>query len=133
MKISNQILREALRVSRVNNTPDRHAEYGNYHHFSFLIWKGKILTWATNKNSGCSHIQFGYTSHSKTHSEFEVLRKRKNWVKLDGCAVVNVRLSKINTTKVSAPCSACKNLLQYNGIKTVYYTTENDEFERLEL
>lgn len=133
MKIKHSILREALRVSKLNNTPDRHAEYGNYHHFSFLIWEGKILTWATNKNSGCSHIQFGYTAHSKTHSEFEVLRKRKGWVSLGKCAIINVRLSKNNETKVSAPCMVCKKLLRYNGIKTVYYTITGNTFERLEL
>ncbi len=133
MKIKPQVLTEALRFSRTRNTEEHHPEYGNYHHFSYLIWKGKILTWGTNKRDGCSHIKFGYLERSKVHAEYEAVRKAKFWVDLSTSAIVNVRLNKLNQTKLSAPCKSCKAYLKSQGISTVYYTIEEDEFERLTL
>jgi hypothetical protein len=132
VKVKKSILRECLRVSREKNTEELHPEWDNFHHFSFLIWQGKILVWATNKNSGCSHIKFGYSEMSKTHSEFEVIRKRL-WVDLSGSAIVNVRLNKFGETRMSCPCKTCKAFVRRNGINTVYYTVDNEEFERLTL
>lgn len=133
MKVKSQILTEALRFSRTRNTKELHSEWGNYHHFSFLIWDGKILTWATNKKDGCSHIKFGYLPRSKVHSEYEAVRKAKSWVDLSNCAIVNVRLNKLNETKLSAPCKSCKAYLVSQGINTVYYSVDNDSFEKLTL
>jgi hypothetical protein len=132
MKIKSKILEETLRISRLKNTEYLHPEYGNYHHFSFLIWKGKILTWATNKKDGCSHIKFGYLPRCKVHSEFEAVRKAKFWVDLSEAAIVNVRLNKLNETRLSAPCKSCKAFLKSQGIDTVYYSTNNG-FEKLSI
>jgi hypothetical protein len=133
MKVKPQILTEALRFSRTRNNIDLHPEWGNYHHFSFLIWGGKILTWGTNKRDGCSHIKFGYLERSKVHAEYEAVRKAKFWADLSESVIVNVRLNKLNQTKMSAPCKSCKAYLKSQSISTVYYTIENDEFEKLTL
>jgi len=132
MKVKNSILTECIRISKSKNTKELHPEYDNFHHFAFLIWRGKILIWATNKNSGCPHIQFGYSEMSKTHAEFEVIRKRY-YTDLTGSAIVNIRLNKDNKTRLSHPCKACKTFMKRNGIDTVYYSVNNEKFERLSL
>lgn len=131
--MNKSILREALRYSRTKNSEELHAEWGNYHHFSFLVWNNKILTWGTNKKDGCSHIKFGYPSRSKVHSEFEAVRKAKFWVDLTDSYIINVRLNKLGESKLSAPCKSCKAYLKSQGIKNVYYTIDNDEFEKIVL
>lgn len=133
MKINKSILRETIRFSRIKNTKDAHPEYDNFSHFSFIVWNGKILGWATNKKSGCSYKHLGYPEISKTHAEYEVIRKYKNWATIAESSIINIRLNKQNHTKLSAPCKACKRFMSVNGISTVYYSIEGDNFKRIEL
>ncbi len=133
MKVTRNILKEVNRLSKEKNTPLLHPEFGYYHHFSFIIWQGKILTWATNKKESTDKLIHGYTKGNKTHAEYEAVKKIRNHRDLSNIAVVNVRLNKQGDFRLSKPCRKCVDYLKGLGIKTVYYSTELDSFERLNL
>jgi hypothetical protein len=125
------ILRECLRIARVKTTKTNHPEFSNFPHFSFVIWNNKILKWGTN-SPGNTPIYLGYPAISKTHAEFNVLKKCAHNM-LNGAVVVNIRLNREGDTKLSAPCKSCKRLLKRYGITSVYYSVDNDNFEFLRI
>ncbi len=121
------ILTEALRIAREKliNHPE------NKKHYSFVVWDGKLLDWATNKNRGRGkrNLVLGYREDSKSHREFEVINRCRGY-SLKDSAIINIRLSKQGKTRLSKPCQSCAKLLEKNKIVEVYYSVDGDKFER---
>ena len=126
------ILRECLRISIEKNTPLLHPEYGNFHHFSFIIQYNRIVSWSTNRNSGKPPIKYGYTSIHKSHSEFDAYRQARKLLLQRRWECVNIRLNKSNELRMSAPCKCCSKFLYLNGCTKVYFTTQ-DGFAEISL
>lgn len=127
-----KIIRECIRLAERKNTPDKLSEWGNYHHFSFLIQDGKIIAWDTNK---AATPPKGYPKTAKIHSEAEawqsgvaLLNKQKPF------QMVNIRLDKKNNLRLSKPCVCCSHFLKKLGCDRVYFSVDNSlDFMRLRL
>lgn len=118
-----RILKQCLDIAIKNNTEEKHPEWGNYHHFSFIIQDNKIVEWGVNR-VGDPLTHFGYSPLSKIHAENDAMRKAKGILdKNKPFECVNIRLSKQNELKVSAPCECCYNFLKILGCKKAYFTT----------
>ena len=121
-----KLFRDCLTIAQSENTPDKHPEWGCYHHWSFLVQKSKILGWATNTKGARWDIRtLGYEDWSKAHSEVNVWIK---WnFKLDkdkAYDVVNIRLNKDSDLMLSCPCPCCNQFLVGVGVRNIYFTTE---------
>lgn len=126
------IIRECVRISKSKNSPRTHPEWGNFHHFSFIVQDNKILGWATNKTGEASKV-LGFGDKNKIHSEPSAYAKAKgllNSTKSFEC--VNIRLTRLDRLKISKPCDCCFRFLKIMGCSFVYFSTES-KFMRLTL
>lgn len=128
-----KILYECLEIARRNNTPEKHPQWGFYHHFSFIISDNKILEWGTNRSSQ-PLTYLGYDSYTKMHSETDAYFKAKGLMrkKQQTFEVVNIRLNKSNRIKMSNPCKCCFTFLKNMGCKKIWFTTNIDSFASLD-
>ncbi len=127
------ILRECIRIAYEYNTPDKHPEWGNFHHYTFIVQKDKLISWATNK-SALPLAQHGYEAKSKLHSETEAYRKARGILLTDTpFTCINIRLTKSGTMRISKPCSCCFNFLRSLNCKNIYFTTDLGLFAILNL
>lgn len=63
------------------------------------------------------------------HAEQDAIFNCKDWTKLKGCSILVLKLSKTTKQLSNAkPCKNCFKLLEYVGIKTVFYS---DEFSNI--
>ena len=116
-----RILDECLRIAARNNHPDKHPQFYNYMHYTFVVQGNKVLDWGTNM---AGNPRFGYKAYMKIHSEFTGYQKSKHLLKKnDSFEIVNVRLGRMGTLKISKPCSCCVGFLRTKGCKRVYFTT----------
>lgn len=55
-----------------------------------------------------------------------------NWSTLRGCSILVIKISKTQGLMSNAkPCRICMNLLDYVGIKNIYYSNEQGEIVKL--
>jgi len=123
-----KILKQCLRISHEKNQPDSHPEYGNYHHFSFIIQNNKIIEYGFNRPGQPLN---GYPEFGKIHSENDAYRKARGIL----CSqkpfdIVNIRLSKSGILRMAKPCACCNNFLSVVGCRNIYFSTDNG-FARL--
>ena len=108
-------------------------------HFTFVTKNGgKILAIGRNqnkfhslniKNPGiCKNGDF-FTKLSIC-SEFSALNRIKNTtqIKYNKLILFNIRIDRNKKICLSRPCNSCKSLLNWLGIKKIYYTDENGHF-----
>ena len=103
-------------------------------HFSFLIYKGRILSIGRNSkktNPNNFKVQIGDFFRG-TCSEFNAINKIKNKTNLplSEMTMVNIRLNSFLQIRNSRPCSSCQKLLLTTGVKKVYHTNDNNGFEQ---
>ena len=123
-----KITDECLRIALKFNTRDLHPQWGNYHHFSFVIQDNKIIDWSTNRD-GTPIIAIGYSHWQKIHSEFDAWRKAKGILnKRKPFEVVNIRLTKTNRVAPSYPCNCCYQFLKNVGCKGFMFSTNLGNF-----
>ena len=114
------VLREALRVASRHNP--RHPEWGNYHHYSFVVQRNTILAWATNR-TGPPFRRLGFDEDQKQHAEpLAWLRARKK-LSPGLFEVVNIRLNKRGDLRLSRPCACCTSFLAAAGCTAIWYST----------
>lgn len=121
-----RIIKQCLSLARTKNNPDSHPEWGNFHHFSFIIQNNKILEMGFNRK-GPPLEGFGYSQEfGKIHSENDVYRKAKGIIDHSKAFdVVNIRLNKRDQLRLSKPCSCCSNFLGVVGCRHIYFSTNN--------
>ena len=82
-----------------------------------------MVSWGTNM---AGPAKYGYKSYMKIHSEYIAWVKSKGFLdRRDSFELVNIRLSKRGTLKISRPCDCCMGYLKQMGCRKIYYTTEN--------
>ena len=122
------ILRDCIRIAKEKNRPDVHPEWGNFHHYSFIIQNNKIIEMGTNRDIHIGAMRhLGYSDTSKIHSEVDAYNKAKGHPDFDknsSFEVVNIRLNRTNEIRLSKPCSCCFNFLNSLGAKSCHFTTE---------
>jgi len=118
------ILKTCIQMAISKNNPESHPEWGNFHHFSFIVQAGKILSMGFNRQ--VTDAPLGYKEYNKLHSEWDVYRRAKGIInRTKGFDVVNVRLNKSNGVRLSRPCVCCYNFLQgIDNCGHIYFTTD---------
>ncbi len=111
-------------------------------HWSFLYDKSKLLVIGENKLGTHPRNRFNlkefHVSMKSICSELNLFIRAKSkfniyemdWKKL---ILINVRLNRNEEISNSCPCKACQNLINYIGLKNIYYTTDTGEFEKFEI
>ena len=69
------ILKTCIQMAISKNNPESHPEWGNFHHFSFIVQAGKILSMGFNRQ--VTDAPLGYKEYNKLHSEWDVYRRAK--------------------------------------------------------
>ena len=130
--MNKKLISECLRVAKFNNASHLHPQWDCYKHYSFVIQGDTIVDWGTNRK-GDAIVILGYPGHSKIHSEYDAFRKAKGLLdKSKSFQVINIRLSKASTLKISKPCKCCAAYLHSAGCDIVWYSTI-DGFNKIKL
>jgi hypothetical protein len=119
------IMRECIRIAEEKNTPELHPEWGNFHHFSFVIQSNKIVEYGVNR-TGAPPIGLGYNPEfGKIHSETDAYRKARGILDPNiHFDIVNIRLNKKNMLRLSKPCKCCFGFLQSLNCKSIHFSTD---------
>lgn len=129
-----KILERSLEIARAAY-PSTYKEKKESLHWSFIWKKGKLLSLSTNDKR--THPLNSYNSkyiEKGRCSEFNGFIKLR-YISPDGpqwhlCTLVNVRIDRERRVCNSRLCPACQNLVQYLGIKRIYYSTNEGNFEK---
>ena len=102
-------------------------------HYSFLCLRNKIVTSGRNFKYKTDPIsqRFGHRFNA-VHSEVAVVKQFDwNYSELRHFTMVNVRLNRDLTVMMSKPCSFCTKFLESFNITKVFYSVDENLFERL--
>lgn len=128
-----QIFRDCVQIAREKNSPTLHPEWGNFHHYTFIIQRGKVIEYGMNR-CGPPPLGYGYPREfGKIHSEVDAYKKAKGL--LDSTYpfdIINIRLNKHDELRLSRPCRCCTNFLRSMECRNVYFSTDIG-FARLNL
>lgn len=125
-----KLLNECLETARRLNNPDKHPDWGCYHHFSFIIQDNKIIGFGMNRK-GEPIKRLGYAEWGKIHSEFDVYHQVKGIMKDGNFTVINFRLSKRGELRDSTPCNCCHKFLKSMGCNEIWFSTSNEHMARM--
>jgi len=122
------IIRDVLSIAR-NKLPN-HPQLDCYPHYAFIIQNNKVIEWATNV-SHTPPIHLGYhkkftdSSGPKYHAELFAYKRARPLLDNDEpFEVINLRLNKAGTLKLSRPCPACYNFLSVVNCRAIHYSSE---------
>lgn len=122
------ILRECIRIAEQKLS--NHPQLDYFPHYSFVIQYNKIIEWGTNM-AGVPPIHFGYherlngEGEAKLHSELVAWRRARDLLDNDKhWDMVNIRMSRDKTIRLSKPCSCCAAVMRELGCKKFYYSWE---------
>lgn len=106
---------------------------GRHKHFSFICRRNTILAFGYSRKHKTHPAlrQFSYKSYSGIHAEFDVLRKLN--FDVSGTYLINVRMNKDGALMLSRPCPCCTRMLIDRGVRTVYYSGNDQRFHRLNI
>lgn len=107
---------------------------GKNKHFSFIIYKNKILSIGFNDyfttHTKCKELGYRFDA---MHSELSaVLKFRGSKKTLGQCVLVNTRINSFGQIGMSKPCHCCIRLIEQIGFKRVWYTNADGKFYQLE-
>jgi len=105
-------------------------------HFSFVFYKGRLLTIGRNKIRTHPTNLKNPTNFDSTHSKgicselaAAIKLKNKTDISFSKLIMINVRLDKNLNVKMSRPCSSCQNLIAYLKPKQLYFTDDEGKFQ----
>lgn len=102
-----------------------HPQWFHYMHWTFVVQRSKIIEWGVNCE-GDPPFGMGYHRNSKIHSELSAFRRAKGLLDRDqGWSIINIRLSRRNEFKMSAPCRTCFTWLSSVGCEKAWFTTSS--------
>lgn len=121
MRKQRHILRECLR--RALEKPRPPGPRRRKFHYTFIIQSGKILAMGQNRE-GRALLEQGYDEHQVIHAENDAWMKARGILdpKKDFQAV-NLRLTRNDEMRLSAPCPCCKRFLDSLGCSEIFFTT----------
>lgn len=95
-----------------------------------VVFKGKrILStgWNQIRSSSLKHKNYENSLHAEQSALLGL-----EWKKLKGCSMLVVKISRAEERLGNAcPCEMCRKLMDYIGIKNVFYTNEEGEIVKL--
>ena len=95
-----------------------------------VVFKGKrILStgWNQIRSSSLKHKNYENSLHAEQSALLGL-----EWKKLKGCSMLVVKISRAEERLGNArPCDMCMQLMNYIGIKDVFYSNENGEIVKL--
>ena len=103
-----------------------HPELLHFPHFSFIVARGKIVSWATNTRIE-PPIHYGYhrswdeTYKPKFHAEISAYKKATISETFE---IINIRLSRHGEIRLSKPCHPCCKLMTKLGCKRIWFSSE---------
>ena len=134
MKISESSKR-IQRAFRLAKKSALKSTYGKIRHGAVLYSAGRALKESCNKinfSSFGTRFRSPHRGIATTHAEIgAILGMPKELT--SGADIFVVRLGKNGEFKLSKPCDMCFKALRFVGIKRVFYTVEENEFEILNL
>lgn len=111
------------------------SEYGKFRHGAVLVKHGAVMSAGLNKDKPCS---FGErfrprdlgeaTVHAELSAILNVPRKQT-----ENADVYVVRVGANDDVRNSRPCPMCQAALRFVGVKRIFYSGENGEFEVMKL
>lgn len=111
------------------------SEYGKFRHGAVLVRHGCVMSAGLNKDKPCS---FGSrfrpkemgeaTIHAELAAILNVPRSQT-----EGADLYVVRVGAAADLRNSTPCRMCQAALKFVGVKRVFYSLGNQEFEILKL
>jgi hypothetical protein len=109
-------------------------------HFSFIIYKRKIISIGMNCNKThpinllnpkfSKENGLNFSDQKQVCSELNAILKLKRLtnIQTDRCTLVNLRYDKNKKLTLSKPCSSCENLLKYHNFKKIIWTNVDGEY-----
>jgi len=126
-------------VDRCRKDLKNHPEYARYPHWSFLVCDNRIYATGLNRTHEPLiiygyHRKHDHTFRPKLHAELEAFRKfHGNLLQLHVMEMLNIRLNRRGELRCARPCTPCLNMLVGFEIKTVYWSTLDQDFTKLKL
>mgnify|MGYP007100041426 CR=1 FL=1 len=131
------ILNKSIELARAMYPANISTDERRCFHFSFIWDKSKLLVAAQNKQGthprnrfNLKEFDISLKNQCSEMRAFIIAKSRfekLNWKKVK---MVNVRLNRRGEIKNSRCCPACSNLINYLGIKNLYFTDDNGEFQK---
>lgn len=121
------ILQSIVRIAREKLSD--HPELEHFPHYSFVIQNNRVVEWATNVNH-IPPVHYGYKKigddsfKSKFHAEIFAWKKARGLLNGESFEIINLRLNKKGSLRLSKPCEACYSLMCELGCKKFYYSAD---------
>lgn len=129
---------EGIAMSLIDN-----GKYKRCHHFSFILYKKKIVSIGMNKskthptnlkNRKISKRTGEDISEQKhTCSELSAIHKLKKLtnIQTEKCVLINLRYDRNYRVAVAKPCMSCESLLRFFSFKKIFWSTNENTYEYL--
>jgi deoxycytidylate deaminase len=107
-----------------------HSSKGSSLHFTFVVYKSKIITIGKNqcRTTHPKALEYGYR-FSAIHSELDAIIKCiKLEYDISKCTFINTRMGYDGQIRIAKPCDICADLLKDFGVTKVIYTNHLGNF-----
>jgi hypothetical protein len=119
--MKSRLLTQALQTAQESRA--NHPEWGSFMHWTFVIQQNQLVASGVNR-TGNAPPEYGYDPiNDKLHSELVAYKKARGLLIPSPWSIINVRLNKDGSPKISAPCRICANWLPLVGCSKVWFTT----------
>lgn len=106
--------------------------YGKLRHGAVIVKGGSIVSFGFNKSN---HCQFGnrfrnnlINGHATQHAEISAVLGMPR-ASTEGADIYVVRVNNQGKWRMSKPCSMCEDALKFVGVKRVFYTTSEKDYD----
>lgn len=99
-------------------------------HLSFITRRNTIIAIGRNYEDKSHTIaaRWGFID-GKIHSELDaILKASRSDVPINRCSIWNVRIDRYGKAKIAKPCVRCQRLLQFFGLKEIWWTNKEGRF-----
>jgi hypothetical protein len=131
-----KLLEKAKEMAYAAYNPPAHN--GRCIHYSFIVYKSRIILFDCNKPQTHSINLFNpkivrgvdVTDFKGLCSECSVFLRLKNMTNIPyhKCSLINIRIKRTGEIGLSRPCSSCSSLLRVANFKEVVYTDDNGKW-----
>lgn len=109
------------------------AESSEFYPFKIgaVIFKGKRILSSGKNGIRSSSIHPKYKNYLESlHAEQNALIGL-NWNHLKGCSILVIRINRNGELTIAKPCKMCMALLNYVGIKKIYYSDSDGTIKKI--
>jgi deoxycytidylate deaminase len=130
-----KIKKSSKRVQRYFELARRMAKestYGKLRHGAVLVKGGSVVSVGFNKGCYCAFGQrfrdFHNFGHATQHAEISAILGVPE-KSTRGASLFVVRINNYDKFRMSKPCCMCHQVLDFVGVRKVFYTTGEDTYE----